>query len=142
LDTGTFDAVLSHNRFTLADRGAANLFADAKARGITVFNAAPFGGGILAGSAGAAGQYAYRPAPAGLLAWIRQLKALCDEWDTPVAAAALDFSLHHPDVDATVVGITSLERLQQLRELLSQPVPEGLRSAISGLGTPPAADAS
>ncbi|WP_035749181.1 aldo/keto reductase [Arthrobacter sp. 35W] len=137
LATGAFDAVLSHNRFTLADRSAAGLFADARARGITVVNAAPFGGGILAGSAASAGRYAYRPASAALLRWVGRLGDLCASAGIPLAAAALDFSLHHPDVDATVVGITSLQRLQELRGLVNTPVPEELRLAIAELGDPP-----
>src|SRR5699024_7710367 len=48
VNTGAFDAVLSHNRFTLVDRSAEMLFSSAHARGMTVLNAAPFGGGLLA----------------------------------------------------------------------------------------------
>ncbi|MFS0734954.1 aldo/keto reductase [Microbacterium sp. 1P10UB] len=54
VDTGAFDVVLSHNRFTLVDRSASALFENARARGMGVINAAPFGAGILATGAGAA----------------------------------------------------------------------------------------
>lgn len=47
VETGVFDAVLIHNRFTLVDHSAETVFADAKARGMAVFNAAPFGSGLL-----------------------------------------------------------------------------------------------
>lgn len=45
VDTGAFDVVLSHNRYTLVTRTAEPLFEAARAHGMTVFNAAPFGGG-------------------------------------------------------------------------------------------------
>ena len=48
--TDAFDAVLNHNRWTLVDRSADTLWNLATERRMTVFNAAPFGGGILAGS--------------------------------------------------------------------------------------------
>ena len=46
--SGVFDAVLSHNRFTLVDRMAQPTYELARSLGMTVFNAAPFGGGTLA----------------------------------------------------------------------------------------------
>ena len=43
LDTGEFEVLLSHNRYTLLDRSAEALFESAMARGIAVLNAAPYG---------------------------------------------------------------------------------------------------
>ena len=45
VDLGVFDHLISHNRFTLIDRSAADLFASARDRGMGVVNAAPYGGG-------------------------------------------------------------------------------------------------
>ncbi len=59
VETDAFDAVLTHNRYTLIDRSARSLLEDARARGMTVFNAAPFGGGILATGARPGATYAY-----------------------------------------------------------------------------------
>ena len=53
--TGAFDVVLTHNRFTLIDQSAEPLLAEAAELGVAVLNAAPFGGGILAGSTAAQG---------------------------------------------------------------------------------------
>ena len=47
LDTGVFEVVLTHNRYTLLDRSAEALFRAAHERGIGVLNAAPYGGGML-----------------------------------------------------------------------------------------------
>ncbi|WP_238005428.1 aldo/keto reductase [Dactylosporangium sp. AC04546] len=137
LDTGAFDAVLTHNRYTLVDRGAAPLIAAARQRGIAVFNAAPFGGGLLAGSPRAAGRYAYRPAAPELLAYVDRLDALCREWAVPLPAAAVHFSLRAPDVDSTVVGISSTAQLTALQALVDHPVPDGFFAAVAELGDPP-----
>src|ERR1044072_9442283 len=53
LKTGAFEALITHNRWTLIDRSAGDLIDEAVDLGIGVVNGAPFGGGILAkGSAG------------------------------------------------------------------------------------------
>jgi D-threo-aldose 1-dehydrogenase len=133
VSTGLFDAVLSHNCLTLVDRTAEPLFRDARERGMTVLNAAPFGGGILAGSANHRDTYAYRPAGAGLLATVARMEDLCEKHGVPLAAAALAFSMRHPLVDATVVGISSSERLAQLRTLLAAAVPAALLDELEEL---------
>ncbi|WP_194762267.1 aldo/keto reductase [Microbacterium sp. UFMG61] len=137
VETGVFDAVLIHNRFTLVDSSAETVFADAKARGMAVFNAAPFGSGLLVKGPHAGAQYAYRPATEELLAWTERLQLLCAEHGTSMAAAALHYSLRSPLVDSTVVGVSSPHRREQLDELVQAEVPEGLWDAVESLGPAP-----
>ena len=60
--TGAFDVVLTHNRFSLIDQSAEPLFDEAQELGVAALNAAPFGGGVLAGAPQAQGYYGYRKA--------------------------------------------------------------------------------
>ena len=48
IENWPFDVVLVHNRFTLLNRSAKDVFARAVERGMTVFNAAPYAGGVFA----------------------------------------------------------------------------------------------
>src|SRR5262245_53323124 len=48
IDTGAFDAVLTHNRYSLLNRAAEPLIQLAKDRNMAILSAAPYGGGILA----------------------------------------------------------------------------------------------
>lgn len=133
--TGVFDVVLSHNRLTLVDRSALPTFELARSLGMTVFNAAPFGGGTLAnGSA----SYGYRSMPAEFAAHVERVRALAAEHGVDLAAAALRFSMRHPLVDTTVVGISSVQRLDALPGLLAAAVPDAFFTAVEALGTPPA----
>jgi len=75
VETGVFDAVLIHNRFTVVDHSAAPVFADAHERGMTVFNAAPFGAGILATGTREGAMYGYRPATPELQEWVSRREA-------------------------------------------------------------------
>lgn len=133
LETGIFDAVISHNRFTLVDRSAEPLMDDARARGVAFINAAPFGGGrgILARGTRAVFQYGYRRADSDLVRRIDTIAALCAEADVPMAALALQFSLRDPRIASTIVGMTQPSRLEQTARLARLPVPETLWSAVT-----------
>lgn len=135
VETGVFDVVLSHNRFTLVDRSAEPTFVRARELGMTVFNAAPFGGGTLANGSDTYGYHAMPPAFAAHLSRVRELAG---EWSVDLAAAALQFSLRHPLVDTTVVGVSSRERLAALPALIEAAVPDGFFEAVERLGPPPA----
>ncbi|MCR2815085.1 aldo/keto reductase [Microbacterium jiangjiandongii] len=137
VETGLFDVVLSHNRYTLVDRSAEALFAEARRRGMGVFNAAPFGAGILAKGSASRASYAYTDASPDLMAWIARAEQVCADHGVPLAAAALHFSLRSELVDSTIVGIASARRLDQLRELRDTVVPDGLWAEIDALGPAP-----
>src|SRR5699024_12256104 len=90
VQSDAFAAVLSHNRYTLVDSSAADLFEAARQRNMVVFNAAPYGGGLLAAAdrAGADASYAYRPAPEDLLDWVHRASDICSRPGVPLAAGA------------------------------------------------------
>lgn len=135
VETGVFDAVLSHNRFTLVDRTAEPTFRLAGELGMTVFNAAPFGGGTLANGTDT---YGYREMPPAFAAHLSRLRDLAADWSVDLAAAALQFSTRNALVDTTVVGVTSLQRLDALGGLIEQSVPDAFFEAVEQLGPPPA----
>ena len=135
--TGVFDAVLIHNRFTVVDQSAAPVFADAQERGMTVFNAAPFGSGILVTGPRPGAVYDYRPATPELIGWVERLERVCAAHGVSLPAVALHFSLRSPLVDSTIVGVATPGRRAQLDELAATPVPDDLWSEIDALGPAP-----
>lgn len=141
LDTGAFDVLLTHNRYTLLDRSAEDLIASAAARNIAVFNAAPFGGGLLASANRTSTNYAYMPASPEVLTWLARLEAVCADWDVALPAAAVQFSMRNPNVSSTVVGTTKSSRLPGFAAMVTAAIPEAFWTAVSELGTPPLASA-
>lgn len=135
--TDVFDVVLSHNRWTLVDRTAETILRLATERSMTVFNAAPFGGGILAGSTFRGDTYGYQPASAEFLAHLDAVRALCADWGVSVAGAALQFSMREPRIHSTVVGIYSQQRLDELPGLLATEIPDGFWAALDEFGDAP-----
>lgn len=135
--TGAFEVLLSHNRYTLVDSSAGALIDEAAERGLTVLNAAPFGGGLLANGSTNSTRYGYRDAPQELLDWVARLHRLCADHGVSTGAVALRFSQRNPAVRSTVVGVSSLRRLAELDELLAETVPDRLWDDLVELGTPP-----
>ena len=124
--TGAFAVVLTHNRFSLIDQSAEPLFEEAGQLGVAVLNAAPFGGGVLAGAPQAQGYYGYREAGPEILARIEALHAACDRHGIPLAAAAVQFSTRDPRIVSTVVGVSKPERVDRLVELAQTQIPPEL----------------
>ena len=130
LDTGEFEVVLSHNRYTLLDRSAEPLFRSAADRGFGVLNAAPYGGGMLSKGPGVQQTYAYgsrddRIRQAGVA-----MEAACRRYDVPLAAAALQFSMRLDVIDSTVVGMSSPQRIAETLELAAVTIPDDLWSEL------------
>lgn len=135
--TGAFDLLLLHNRLTLVDQSATGLMTEAKDRGMTVFNAAPFGGDLLAKGSVAGTSYAYRPVSDELRAWTARAEEVVARHGVPLAAVALQFSLRSELVDSTVVGISSPARLDEARALAAWAIPDAVWGEIEELGAAP-----
>lgn len=130
-----FDAIITHNRFTLANRNAEAMMDVCFARGIAVLNAAPYASGVLAtGSrAGAATRYAYQEPTEAMLDPIRRIEAICDRHAVPIGAAALQFSMRDPRVTSTIVGVSKPERIAQTLEWAEWPIPDALWDELLAL---------
>jgi D-threo-aldose 1-dehydrogenase len=133
LDTGVFEVVLTHNRYTLLDRSAEALFRAAHERGIGVLNAAPYGGGMLAKGPALQAKYAYGVRDDTIAVAAAAMGSVADRAGVPLAAAALQFSLRAPFIDSTVVGVSSPERVQQTLDLASVPIPAELWAELETL---------
>ena len=131
VETDLFQVAISHNRYTLLNTEA-DAFWDTCARhGVAAVNAAPYGSGILAKGPDAYPRYMYEEAPTAMLEQARKLQAICQRYNVPLAAAALQFSLRDPRITSTIVGMTHPERLAQTIALAQQTLPEQLWSDIA-----------
>jgi len=126
VQTGLFEVAITHNRYTLVDRTAEPLLEVAQERGVAILNAAPYGSGILAKGPDAYARYAYEDASEALIKRIRAIEKECREFDVPLAAAALQFSIKDPRIISTIVGMSRPERVEQTLELAAHTVPDEL----------------
>jgi D-threo-aldose 1-dehydrogenase len=126
VETGVFEVVISHNRFTLLDRTAEPLLAETHRRAMAFVNAAPFGGGMLVKGPDRQPNYCYAPASPALIARVREMERLCRAHDVPLAAAALQFSMREPRITSTIVGLSAPGRIAQTRALAETKIPDEL----------------
>jgi D-threo-aldose 1-dehydrogenase len=136
VETDLFEAVITHNRYTLVNRTAEPLLDVAAQRGVAALNAAPYGSGILAKGPDAYARYEYREASQEMVERVRAMERACLEFDVPLAAAALQFSLRDPRVVSTIVGISRPERVGQTLELATRPIPDELWERLGSFDNP------
>jgi D-threo-aldose 1-dehydrogenase len=134
VELGVFDAVVTHNRYTLLNRTAEPLIELAAQRGLAVLNAAPYGSGMLAKGPEAYARYAYQDAPPEMVERARRMEEVCARFGVPLAAAALQFSLRDPRITSTVVGMSRPERIWQTLELARHPIPGELWPQLDAAG--------
>jgi D-threo-aldose 1-dehydrogenase len=133
LDTGIFEVVLTHNRYTLLDRSAEVLFRAAYERGIGVLNAAPYGGGMLAKGPEHQRKYAYGERDDAIAKAAIAMRAAAERVGVPLAAAALQYSLRAPFVHSTVVGVSAPARVAETLSLAGVPIPPALWDELESL---------
>jgi D-threo-aldose 1-dehydrogenase len=136
VETDLFEAVITHNRYTLVNRTANPLFDVAADRGVAALNAAPYGSGILAKGPDVYARYEYSEAPKEMVEQVRAMQDACYEFDVPLAAVALQFSLKDPRISSTIVGMSRPERVKQTLDLAAHPIPAGLWERIDALASP------
>lgn len=137
VETDVFDALITHNRYTLVDRSADGLLGAAQRRDMGITNAAPYGGGVLTGDARFRGQYGYRPILPAVQNAVERADRACAEAGVTMAAAALQFSMRDPRIHSTIVGASSRARLNDTYQQATERVPEDLWAELDTL-VPPA----
>lgn len=128
-----FDALISHNRYTLLNRSASEMFDWAHEQGIAVLNAAPFAGGVLAKGSAVMPKISYSDADAQALAPVRAIELLCARHGVSPGAAALQFSMRDPRVTSTIVGVSKPERVKQTLDWAAAAIPDEFWQAVLAL---------
>jgi len=128
-----FDALISHNRFTVLNRSAEEVFNYAQSAGIAVLNAAPFAGGVLAKGSSQMPRLTYQPVNDDKLEPVRKIEAICARHDIAPGALALQFSLRDPRIASTIVGVSKPERVRQTLDWADQPIGAEVWSELEAL---------
>ena len=125
-----FDVLINHNRYTLLNRQAEELFAFAHDKGIAIFNAAPYAGGVLAKGSAAMQRITYQKTDDADLAPVREIERICAEHGISPGAAALQFSLRDPRIASTIVGISTPERIAETLAWANAPISDAAWEAL------------
>ncbi len=131
VETDIFTVAISHNRYTLLNTEADAFWDVCQHHNVAAVNAAPYGSGILAKGPSVYPRYMYSDAPQDLLQRARQLETLCRQYEVPLAAAALQFSLRDSRISSTIVGVTRPERLAETVAFAQFPIPQELWNGLA-----------
>lgn len=99
-------------------------------RGVGVVIGAVFNSGLLATGPTPGARYDYAQAAPEQLEHARRLKAVCDRYGVPLAAAALQFPLAHPAVASVIPGPNSPEQVRLNAAGLRRRIPGGVWSEL------------
>jgi D-threo-aldose 1-dehydrogenase len=131
IDACDLDCALLAGRYTLLEQASLEPLLDRCAgRGIGIVIGGPFNSGILAGTR----KFNYEEAPAGVVARVEAIAAICRQADVPLQAAALQFPMAHPAVVSCIPGAQNPAQLRQNAAWFAQPIPDTLWTALAGHG--------
>ena len=135
LDEAEFDVFLLAGRYTLLEQTALDRFLPrCAARGVSIIVGGPFNSGVLVEGIRPGAHYNYAPAPTEILDRVRRLEAVCLSHATPLAAAALQFPLAHPQVASVIPGMSNPAQVRQARAWAAHVIPQGLWDDLRGEG--------
>ncbi len=132
-----FDCVLLAGRYTLLEQKPLDdLLPFCEARGISVLSGGPFNSGILAAGsrAAASSHYDYASPPAAVIAKVRALEDICEEFGVPLRAAALQFPLGHPAVASVVAGCATAAESRNAAAMFTTKIPFPFWTALRDRG--------
>jgi D-threo-aldose 1-dehydrogenase len=118
-----WDVFLLAGRYTLLEQAPLDdLLPLCAARGTSIVVGGPLNSGILAGR----DTWNYAAAPADVVSRVTAIRAICDRHNVPLAAAALQFPLAHPQVAAIIPGPRSEAEFTANLALMNHKIPAAL----------------
>ena len=126
------DLFLLAGRYTLLEQAPLHgLLPACERRGVGVVIGGPFNSGVLAR---AGGTFNYAAAPADVLAQVERLRGVCDRFDVPLPAAALQFVAAHPAVVSVIPGGQTPQEVAANAAMMGAAIPADLWTALQSEG--------
>ena len=127
LDYGDWDCFLLAGRYTLLEQEALDTFLPkCEQRNCSIIIGGAYNSGILATGVRGSGPhfYNYVDAPDHIISKVAKIEEVCDIFDVPLAAAALQFPLAHPKIVSVIPGIGKRKRITSTLDLFNQAIPD------------------
>jgi len=129
------DCVLLAGRYTLLEQEPLDdLLPLCEERGVGVVLGGVYNSGILATGPVEGAKFNYEPAPVEILDRAARLQEVCERYEVPLPAAALQFAAAHPAVASICIGSRSTQQQAVSAELLEHKIPGELWDDLRGAG--------
>lgn len=127
LNIGEWDVFLLAGRYTLLEQTPLDtLFPACAAAGTSIICGGPFNSGVLVGR----DMWNYAQAPEEVTQKARALGTVADEFNIPLAAAALQFPLGHQIITSVIPGPRNALELRQIVDWFKIRIPDEFWSAL------------
>ncbi len=138
IDSGEVDHIQTFHTYSLLNQTAqTDLFPQARVRNLSILNAGPLAGFILATGAKPGALYSYKPASPQVMEAVQRLETLCVQKGGSLPVTALAFSLRNPDIDVTIVGADSPAQVKENVQALACPLTtEDFEELVAAAGGP------
>ena len=124
---GQCDCFLLAGRYTLLDQTALPEFLPyCVEQHISVVAGGPYNSGILAVGPRAGATFNYRAAAPEMLDKARRINVVCERYQVPLKAAALQFILAHPAIASVIPGARSVAEVEDNVRMVEWPIPAAL----------------
>lgn len=124
---GMFDCFLLAGRYTLLDQTALPEFLPyCVERNISVIAGGPYNSGILAVGPRQGATFNYRAATPDMLDKARRINDVCQRYQVPLRAAALQFILAHPAIASVIPGARAASEVEENIKMVEYPIPADL----------------
>ncbi|MCL6653764.1 pyridoxal 4-dehydrogenase [Agrobacterium rubi] len=134
LDEADLDCSMLAGRYTLLDQDAERDFLPiVQKRGMALVVAGVYNSGILASSS-AKPKFNYADAPVEIIEKAERLRTICNRFDVPLPAAAIQFPLRHPATTCVVIGAKTAAQLNGNVAWFDQDIPEELWTTLENDG--------
>ncbi len=134
MNYGDFDCFLLAGRYTLLEQRALESFLPrCVERNVSIVLGGPYNSGILATGVkrdGVVPHYNYAPAPQDIIQRVAKIEQLCEDFNIPLAAAALQFPLAHPAIVSVIPGLSSVDQVEITRAQMSTDIPAAFWRAL------------
>jgi D-threo-aldose 1-dehydrogenase len=131
------DLILLAGRYTVLEQTALDeLFPVCQRNGVRIVVGGPYNSGILATGTRRGGilHHNYAAAPQEIVTRVRALEEICDRYEVPLPAAALQFPLAHPQVVSVIPGLENAERVAETLRLYNTRIPPEFWDALRSAG--------
>jgi len=138
MDHGYFDCFLLAGRYTLLEQKALESFLPRCIKeNSSIVLGGPYNSGILATGVrreGVVPHYNYEPASENIIKMVAKIEDVCQEFNVPLAAAALQFPLAHPAVVSVIPGLSSANRVETTVEQMKVNIPAEFWQKLQDVG--------
>ena len=125
------DVLLIAGRYTLLEHASSLSFLDECHRGgVTVIIGGAFNSGLLASTGKEPLHYDYVQAPRWAVERTEALRAVCETFNAPLPAVALQFCGSHPAVASVIPGAKSAAQVRQIADWTQMEIESGLWEAL------------